>query len=147
MNSFLNSFLTFSTNSQHIILNPSILFTFIFYLFPFIFCHYICCAFSSPPSLPPSASLRRSRKLRRAERDVAQPGSALRSGRRGREFESPHPDIRGHFPYFGQCPLCLYRPHTLHKPCDGYFQATIFEIILSFDGKIIQLTIFRPCLK
>ncbi len=25
-------------------------------------------------------------------RDVAQPGSALRSGRRGREFESPHPE-------------------------------------------------------
>ena len=28
-------------------------------------------------------------------RDVAQPGSALRSGRRGREFESRHPD-QGH---------------------------------------------------
>ena len=26
-------------------------------------------------------------------RDVAQPGSALRSGRRGREFESRHPDL------------------------------------------------------
>ena len=25
-------------------------------------------------------------------RDVAQPGSALRSGRRGRKFESCHPD-------------------------------------------------------
>ena len=28
-------------------------------------------------------------------RDVAQPGSALRSGRRGRRFESCHPDLRG----------------------------------------------------
>ena len=28
-------------------------------------------------------------------RGVAQPGSALRSGRRGPEFESPHPDERG----------------------------------------------------
>jgi hypothetical protein len=27
-------------------------------------------------------------------RDVAQPGSALRSGRRGRRFESCHPDQR-----------------------------------------------------
>ena len=27
------------------------------------------------------------------QRDVAQPGSALRSGRRGRWFESSHPDI------------------------------------------------------
>ena len=26
-------------------------------------------------------------------RDVAQPGSALRSGRRGRWFESSHPDL------------------------------------------------------
>jgi hypothetical protein len=26
------------------------------------------------------------------DRDVAQPGSALRSGRRGRWFESSHPD-------------------------------------------------------
>ena len=26
------------------------------------------------------------------KRDVAQPGSALRSGRRGRKFESCHPD-------------------------------------------------------
>lgn len=28
----------------------------------------------------------------RDKRDVAQPGSALRSGRRGRWFESSHPD-------------------------------------------------------
>ena len=28
----------------------------------------------------------------RKGRDVAQPGSALRSGRRGRKFESCHPD-------------------------------------------------------
>ena len=27
------------------------------------------------------------------KRDVAQPGSALRSGRRGRKFESCHPDF------------------------------------------------------
>ncbi len=29
---------------------------------------------------------------RKILRDVAQPGSALRSGRRGRKFESCHPD-------------------------------------------------------
>ncbi len=29
---------------------------------------------------------------RKIQRDVAQPGSALRSGRRGRKFESCHPD-------------------------------------------------------
>ena len=29
------------------------------------------------------------------DRDVAQPGSALRSGRRGRWFESSHPDLSG----------------------------------------------------
>ena len=31
-------------------------------------------------------------KLHSPVRDVAQPGSALRSGRRGRKFESCHPD-------------------------------------------------------
>ena len=30
---------------------------------------------------------------RKTVRDVAQPGSALRSGRRGRKFESCHPDF------------------------------------------------------
>ena len=30
---------------------------------------------------------------RKTVRDVAQPGSALRSGRRGRKFESCHPDL------------------------------------------------------
>ena len=34
------------------------------------------------------------RKFVRKKRDVAQPGSALRSGRRGRKFESCHPDQR-----------------------------------------------------
>ena len=29
------------------------------------------------------------------KRDVAQPGSVLRSGRRGRWFESSHPDLNG----------------------------------------------------
>ena len=33
-------------------------------------------------------------------RGVAQPGSALRSGRRGPEFESPHPDERGGTTWF-----------------------------------------------
>ncbi len=31
---------------------------------------------------------------RKMFRDVAQPGSALRSGRRGRKFESCHPDTK-----------------------------------------------------
>src|SRR5688572_16018780 len=33
------------------------------------------------------------RRIRVGRRDVAQPGSALRSGRRGRWFESSHPDF------------------------------------------------------
>lgn len=40
-------------------------------------------------------------------RDVAQLGSALRSGRRGRRFESCHPDF--HFPGPGRYPLGVNR--------------------------------------
>ena len=37
---------------------------------------------------------------RKTVRDVAQPGSALRSGRRGRKFESCHPDKKISLKYF-----------------------------------------------
>ena len=52
-------------------------------------------------------------------RDVAQPGSALRSGRRGREFESPHPDNKETQSRnicrvaFFFCPYCP----TIVRPC------------------------------
>jgi hypothetical protein len=47
-------------------------------------------------------------------RDVAQPGSALRSGRRGRWFESSHPDTGflkkpGTF-YYNLTLICRYHP-------------------------------------
>jgi len=41
-------------------------------------------------------------------RDVAQPGSALRSGRRGRRFESCHPDLAGQTGIISVCPVFIF---------------------------------------
>ena len=41
-------------------------------------------------------------------RGVAQPGSALRSGRRGRKFESSHPDIKSLTVLQSGSFLCMY---------------------------------------
>lgn len=40
-------------------------------------------------------------------RDVAQPGSARRSGRRGRRFESCHPDLTGQMRFTFVCPVFI----------------------------------------
>ncbi len=42
----------------------------------------------------PARFLNQNRYICGPNRGVAQPGSALRSGRRGRGFESRHPDIK-----------------------------------------------------
>ena len=44
---------------------------------------------------------------RKTVRDVAQPGSALRSGRRGRKFESCHPDLKNNLNTI-QVVFCLF---------------------------------------
>ena len=45
---------------------------------------------------------------RKRFRDVAQPGSALRSGRRGRKFESCHPDFfENEREFFISCLTCI----------------------------------------
>jgi hypothetical protein len=39
------------------------------------------------------------------------------SGRRGREFKSPHPDqLRGPFPASGERAVCVRAPHMRHQP-------------------------------
>jgi hypothetical protein len=56
-------------------------------------------------------------------RDVAQPGSALRSGRRGRRFESSHPDYqkaprkRGLFCGIAAAKLVLQTVNEHKKTC------------------------------
>lgn len=50
---------------------------------------------------------------RESLRDVAQPGSALRSGRRGRKFESCHPDAHRASENFFSLALFLFRVNPL----------------------------------
>ena len=50
-------------------------------------------------------------------RDVAQSGSALRSGRRGRWFESSHPDKIGRSAFVVGCPfIFIHTLSTLYSP-------------------------------
>ena len=78
-------------------------------------------------------------------RDVAQPGSALRSGRRGRKFESCHPDqnkknryLSGFFLFY-----TIKRYSTLD--IKSYMQniAVLNFIILSFNCKFSCFLAFQ----
>ncbi len=64
-------------------------------------------------SVPRPFALGAVHRLELLDRDVAQLGSALRSGRRGRRFESCHPDFKLNIKMVGDASL-LYRPHKSH---------------------------------
>ncbi len=62
-------------------------------------------------------------------RDVAQPGSALRSGRRGRWFESSHPDF--------ESSLNLYSKPA-NKYNQVYFQFKNYQLLLTTSPNLIS---------
>src|SRR5438128_12216128 len=60
-----------------------------------------------------------------AARGVAQPGSALRSGRRGPQFESGHPDASGRA---GRSPLCRALRVGLSSAAVSTLRAVVFDV-------------------
>ena len=68
----------------------------------------------------PGLGLFLSRKIQSKNRDVAQPGSALAWGARGREFESRHPDPVKSRPQRNLGPCCFWPVQTWFKHFDHF---------------------------